>query len=152
MSSNSPFSPVSPVTPYTASTSQHDHDHGDGRSSYSTPAHEGLQPVEEQSEQPPQRGPYSYQGQIQPDVVPLSVLGDKYDDDHLMPSYPERRIWGVPARTFWIIVGVVIALIVIAVAVGAGVGASEAAKHAKEAKGSATARLVCFILVLDRFI
>jgi hypothetical protein len=137
MSSNSPFSPVSPQTPYPAF-----HHDDEGRRSYSTPAHEGLQPVEEPPEQPPQRGPYSYQGQIQPDVVPLSALGDKYNDDHLLPSYPQRRIWGVAARTFWIIVGVVIALIVIVVAVGAGVGGSAAARHAKEANGPATARLV----------
>jgi hypothetical protein len=97
----------------------------EGMQVYSTPAHEGLQVAEP--------NPYSYQGQIQPDVVPLHILGAKYGDDHLLPTYPERRICGVRARSFWTIFGVAALLIVIAAAVGGGIGGSQAAKHAKEA-------------------
>lgn len=137
MDSTSPFSPVSPATPHSGSAvSPHE-----GLQPYSTPAHEGLQAID-QPAGVPRPGPYSYQGQIQPDVVPLSVLGDKYGDDNLLPSYPKRRIWGLAARTFWIVVAVVILVLVIAIGVGAGVGGSKAAKHSKEAQEAAASRFV----------
>ena len=97
---------------------------------------EGLQVVEQ--------NPYTYQGQIQPDVVPLHILGAKYGDDNLLPAYPERRICGVRARIFWTIFGVAMFLIVVAAAVGGGIGGSRAAQHAKEATEADLARYVPF--------
>lgn len=108
----------------------------EGMQVYSTPAHEGLQVVEQ--------NPYTYQGQIQPDVVPLHILGAKYGDDNLLPAYPERRICGVRARIFWTIFGVAMFLIVVAAAVGGGIGGSRAAQHAKEATEADLARYVPF--------
>ncbi|KIN02693.1 hypothetical protein OIDMADRAFT_27198 [Oidiodendron maius Zn] len=106
----------------------------EGMQVYSTPAHEGLQVVEQ--------NPYTYQGQIQPDVVPLHILGAKYGDDNLLPAYPERRICGVRARIFWTIFGVAMFLIVVAAAVGGGIGGSQAAQHAKEAKEAGLASTI----------
>lgn len=145
MDSNTLFSPVSPVTQYTTSPSSQR-----SANTYLTPAHEGLQavePEEEHHEVPdsPESGPqnpYTYRGRIQPDVVRLSALGDKYGDDNLLPSYPERKKWGLPIRTFWTIVGVVVVLLLIVIGVGAGVGATQAAKHSREGMGSGASRLV----------
>jgi hypothetical protein len=134
----------------------------EGMQVYSTPAHEGLQVAEQNphsdqgqpnphsyQEQPNphssqgQQNPYTYQGQIQPDVVPLSALGeDKYTTDGLLRAYRGRMICGVAARTFWTIFGVVVLLVVIAAAVGGGIGGSQAARNAPAAKDAASARFV----------
>jgi hypothetical protein len=125
----------------------------EGMQVYSTPAHEGLQVVEQnphsdQGQPNPhssqgQQNPYTYQGQIQPDVVPLSALGeDKYTTDGLLRAYRGRMICGVAARTFWTIFGVVVLLVVIAAAVGGGIGGSQAARNAQAAKDAASARFV----------
>lgn len=116
----------------------------EGMQLYSTPVHEGLQPVE--------GNPYAYgpggNPAIEPDSAPLSALSAqsaqaggrevKYDSAPA-PPYPGRRICGVATRVFWTIFGVVVLLVVIAAAVGGGVGGSQAARHAKEVSN---ARLV----------
>lgn len=92
-------------------------------SSQQYPVHEGMQVYN------------GSQFQLAPEIVHFTPPQGGYEKFDIveLPGDTTKKICGLAARTFWIILGVVILLIVIAAAVGGGVGGSLAAKHSKDA-------------------
>jgi hypothetical protein len=81
------------------------------------PPHEGLQAWDS--------------GGYAPEVAHFD--GSEKLDKAELPGYPVKRICGLAARTFWIVIGIVAFVFVVGAAVGGGVGASLAENHSKAA-------------------